>query len=374
MEGKAYLSPKKWMFHKIYNNLGDKWIMATDSGKEQEKKRDEKFLKFAREYQEKIGNSIEMQIDKPSNMEFKTISLIETRINLLLPENYFCWKEYIVCLKNPCGTWGEASNVEFYEKYNNELDEKALKEIVPKKIVKEWKKICKDQEKISCQLQEFENKEGEKLSDKASLEEAYRECERKADVIVDVLAERAVEMLDKKYPIFKDFTVTEQKLYETLLECIQSEKDKPDHINSQAIKNKGWWIVEEEKRCKIYELFSNAVKENRQKWKLSNGELDVVYRKLFCPKYNKIILEEDKALKMETPNSWIEIIRRNSKVEAEDEKEFIKNLKKLERALKKLGVTQQAADDFRTEGYRFTQDEFEKWLEEMYKEERKLDQ
>lgn len=44
---------------------------------------------------------------------------------------------------------------------------------------------------------------------------------------------------------------------------------------------------------------------------------------------------------METPDSWIEIIKNNSKTE----EEFISSLKKLEKVLKRFGITQQTVDD-----------------------------
>lgn len=142
-------------------------------------------------------------------------------------------------------------------------------------------------------------KKADKPSVKASIENEYKKQERKERKIVETLYDRR----RNEYPIFKKFTITERNLYEILLNGIQSEKDKPDHINVRAIKNKGWWIVDEEKRCEIYKLFSKAVKENRQKWKLSDSDLNMVHRKMFCPKYNKTIPEKDKLLKMETPNS-----------------------------------------------------------------------
>lgn len=348
-----------------------------EQGEEQKKKRDEKFLKFAREYQEKIGNIVETQENKPFNDELKTIRGIEKRIMLLLPERFwFDETEEIICFKDsPYGGWGEALEDFYEEDYNRIPDEKLLDKMEKNSLEK--KKDVKEEWKNTLQKHCDRIKENKETpSTKAAFENRRIALEKRSKKIQEELYD-----MREKHPIFGTFTDTERNLYELLLDYIQfwNVESDDEHESGQKIKNKGWWIANRQKRDDIYKLFCEAVKENRQKWKLSDSDLDMVYRKMFCPKYNKTILEKDKLLKMETPNSWIEIIRRNSKVEVEnaqekgkeEEKEFIKNLKKLEKTLKKLGVTQQAVDDFQAEGYGFNQDKFAKWLEGMYKEEKK---
>ena len=351
------------MFHRIYNDLGDKWIMATDSEKNKiNNKRDKKFLEFAREYQEKIGNIVETH----GNTELKTISQIRTRLNLLLPENYLCSKECIVCIENPYGAWGETFDMEIVEeddKEDDDYDEKyddykiAVKKILKrkqKKILQELRMVRKDQKSILRKL-----KNEDKPSVKASMENEYKKLERRENKIVEKPYDGR---LFNEEPIFKKFTITEQKLYDILLEYIPLEKDESNPVNVRAIKNKGWGIVDEEKRCKIYKLFSKAVKENRRKWILSDSDLDKVYRKMFCPEYIKIIFMKEKLLKIGTPSGWMEIIEKNSKTE----EEVINNLQKLERVLKKLGIEQQIERD--SEPRKYTRKMYEEELEKMYKE------
>lgn len=102
--------------------------MAADSEKNKaNNKRDKEFLKFAREYQEKIGNIVETQ----GNTEFKTISQIKTRLNLLLPENYLCFEECIVCIENPYGAWGETFDMETGEE--DDANKIAVKKVLKRK-------------------------------------------------------------------------------------------------------------------------------------------------------------------------------------------------------------------------------------------------
>lgn len=199
----------------------------------------------------------------------------------------------------------------------------------------------------------------DKPSIKASMENEYKKLERRENKIIEKLYDGR---LFNEYPIFKKFTITEQKLYEILLNYRQPEKNESALIKVQAIKNKGWCDVDKKKRHEIYELFSNAIKENRRKWILSDSDLDKVYRKMFCPKYNKIISVKEKLLEIGTPSGWVEIIEKNS----ETEEEFINNLKKLKRVLKHLGIEQQIEKD--SEPKKYTRKMYEEELEKIYKE------
>lgn len=336
--------------------------MAADSEKNKiNNKRDKKFLKFAREYQEEIGNIVETQ----GNTEFKTISQIETRLNLLLPENYLCFKECIVCIENSYDAWGETFDMETGEDYeeddieeenddDNKISDEKVLEMKENELLQELNMVREEQEKISDTW-----KEKDKPSVKAAIENEYKKQERKAKKIVEKLYDRRI--IDE-YPIFKKFTITERKLYEILLKYIPWEKDESNPVNVRAIKNKGWGIVKRKKRREIYDLFSEAVKENQEKWKLSDNDLVMVWGKLFCPEYIKIIFMKEKLLKMGTPSGWMEIIEKNS----ETDEDVINNLKKLERVLKKLGIEQQIEKD--SEPKKYTRKMYEEELEKIYKE------
>ena len=103
-------------------------------------------------------------------------------------------------------------------------------------------------------------------------------------------------------------------------------------------------VVDEQKRREIFGLFIKAVtetKENQKKWNLTNMDLVKIRKNFFDPDYNKINSCKGEAFGYGNADSWIEIIKNNSKTE----EEFISSLKKLEKVLKRFGITQQTVDD-----------------------------
>ena len=173
--------------------------------------------------------------------------------------------------------------------------------------------------------------------------------------------------LRNSHTIFETFTDTEKELYELLLKDIRFHRVEPGHVDGKLIKKEGWSVVDEQKRREIFGLFIKAVtetKENQEKWNLTDTDLVKIRKIFFDPDYNKIIPVKEKLLDMETPDSWIEIIKNNSKTE----EEFISSLKKLEKVLKRFGITQQTVDDI-NEG-ECIEDTIKRKIEKKNKEEK----
>lgn len=108
--------------------------------------------------------------------------------------------------------------------------------------------------------------------------------------------------------IFETFSDTEAKLYEMLLDYIGFWTIESDKVSGMANKNDGWGIVEESKRQEIFDLFSKAVRDNREKWKLSEDDLNTVYNNMFDEKLNKIISIKEYLIELGMPDVWIKII------------------------------------------------------------------
>ena len=106
------------MLHKRYGDLGGYGIMSKDL----RKRKDEKFVRFAKEYQKKREDSRETWEQQPSNVAYLTTSRIVKRIQLLLPADLKCNNNgEIISLANPCGTW----------KINSDIQDLALFECDP---------------------------------------------------------------------------------------------------------------------------------------------------------------------------------------------------------------------------------------------------
>lgn len=312
--------------------------------KDLRKRKDKQFVQFAKEYQKKREPSNETREQQPSNAEYLTTSGIVKRIQLLLPANLICnHNGEIISLVNPYGIWTINSDTQdsaiFECDPDRGLDQEELKKR-KNKLKKLWNEVNEEQEETIRQWKEENSKKnGGSPSVKATLENRYKAQERKLEKIGD----EELELRDS-HTIFETFTDTERELYDLLLDYIQFRDVKPGHADGKLIKKEGWSVVDEQKRREIFDLFIKDVtetKENQKKWNLTDMDLVKIRKIFFDPDYNKIIPVKEKLLDMETPNSWIEIIKNNSKTE----EEFISSLKKLEKVLKRFGITQQTVDD-----------------------------
>lgn len=304
------------------------------------KKRDENFLEFAKRYQEKIGNVIETgEKHNQFNNVLKIIRLIEGRINLLLPRYYKCIDEEIVCFNSPFGVW-KSDRLLLDEMNNNEpIDEKHLEKkreelLVQVDIIKVelWETYSKLEESY-VELNE-ENK-NEKLESKiATLENRCKSLANKYYKCCELLYD-----VRNKHTILETFTETEEKLYLLLMDYIAFGNIEANQVSGNEIKKYGWCVVEKDKRKEIYDLFAIAVKENPQKWKLSEDDLSIVYKYMFDERLNKAIVV--RLLDIGTPDTWISIIEKHSKTDDE----FLKKLNRLEKVIKDLGITQAVLDE-----------------------------
>ena len=312
--------------------------------KDLRKRKDKKFVQFAKEYQKKREPSNETREQQPSNAVYLTTSAIVKRLQLLLPANLICnHNGEIICLVNPYGIWTINSDTQDSAIFDWDSDRDPTQE-----ELNQWEKdlneskdeVNKKKEKIIEQWKDENRKEdGGSSSVKATLENEYKAQERKSEKIRD----EELELRDS-HTIFETFSDIERELYELLLDDIQFHDIKPGHVDGKLIKKEGWSVVGEQKRREIFGLFIKAVtetKENQKKWNLTDMDLVKIRKNFFDPDYNKIIPVKKKLLDMETPDSWIEIIKNNSKTE----EEFISSLQKLEKVLKRFGITLQTVDD-----------------------------
>jgi hypothetical protein len=330
------------MLHKRYGDLGGYGIMSKDL----RKRKDEKFVRFAKEYQKKREDSRETWEQQPSNVAYLTTSRIVKRIQLLLPADLKCNNNgEIISLANPCGTWKINSDIQDLALFECDPDRDLDQEELDKRqneLQKLWNDVSEEKkETIRLWKEENNKKNGGSPSVKATLENRYKALEKKSENVMDEIAQLK---LRNSHTIFETFTDTEKELYERLLKDIRFHRVKPGHVDGKLIKKEGWSVVDEQKRREIFGLFIKAVtetKENQKKWNLTNMDLVKIRKNFFDPDYNKIIPVKEKLLDMETPDSWIEIIKNNSKTE----EEFISSLKKLEKVLKRFGITQQTVDD-----------------------------
>lgn len=353
---------EKWMLHKRYDDFGGYGIMSKDL----RKRKDKKFVQFAKE-QQKIANSKGTWGQQSSNAVYLTISEIVKRIQLLLPADLKCHNNgEIISLVHSYGIWEINSDIQdsalFKCDPDRELDQEELKKR-KNKLKKLWDEVNEEQEETIRQWKEENNKKnGGSSSVKATLENRYKAQERKLEKIRD----EELELRDS-HTIFETFTDTEKELYELLLKDIRFHRVEPGHADGKLIKKEGWSVVDEQKRREIFGLFIKAVtetKENQKKWNLTDTDLVKIRKIFFDPDYNKIIPVKEKLLDMETPDSWIEIIKNNSKTE----EEFISSLKKLEKVLRRFGITQQTVDDI-NEG-ECIEDTIKREIEKKNKEEK----
>lgn len=304
--------------------------------KDLRKKRDENFLKFAKDYQEKISNITEYR-DKQGgfNNAMKTIKAIEGRINLLLPKDFQLNNEEIICFRSPFGIWSS-------EEYSM-LDDSDYDRILPDNRMNEISEgmiavidnINDEAWDISCRLESLREDPENKGAVIVTLEKKLESLKKKYRKCVESLYD-----LQEHHTIFETFSDTEAKLYEMLLDYIGFWTIESDKVSGVAIKNDGWGIVEESKRQEIFDLFSKAVRDNREKWKLSEADLNTVYSNMFDERLNKIISIKEYLIELGTPDVWIKIIEESSA----DDNDFKMKLKKLEKTLKGLGISLDVLD------------------------------
>lgn len=304
--------------------------------KDLRKKRDENFLEFAKKYQEKISNITEPR-DKQGgfNNVMKTIKAIEGRINLLLPRDFQLNNEEIICFRSPFGIWSsEEYSMSDESDYERILSDNRMNEI-SEGIIAVIDNINDEAWNISCRLESLRDDRVNKGAVIGTLENKLKSLEKKYRKCVETLYD-----LQEHHTIFETFSDTEAKLYEMLLDYIGFWTIESDKVSGMAIKNDGWGIVEESKRQEIFDLFSKAVRDNREKWKLSEDDLNTVYNNMFDEKLNKIISIKEYLIELGMPDVWIKIIEESSA----DNNDFRIKLKKLERTLKGLGISLEMLD------------------------------
>lgn len=304
--------------------------------KDLRKKRDENFLKFAKEYQEKISNITEYR-DKQGgfNNAMKTIKAIEGRINLLLPKDFQLNNEEIICFRSPFGIWSsnEYSMLDASD-YDRILSDSRMNEI-SEGMIAVIDNINDEAWDISCRLEHLREDPVNKGAVIDTLENKLESLKKKYRKCVESLYD-----LQEHHTIFETFSDTEAKLYEMLLDYIGFWSIESDKVSGIAIKNDGWGIVEESKRQEIFDLFSKAVRDNREKWKLSEDDLNTVYNNMFDEKLNKTIPIKEYLIELGTPDVWIRIIEESSA----DDNDFKMKLKKLEKTLNGLGISLEVLD------------------------------
>ena len=293
-------------------------------------KHDDKFLAFVRKwYRIAPGDYIE-------DYAKKMIVALTSRINLLLPDYYLIAGEHIVRCDgySAYGSWKvEVPNSSDYSKSSDEYLNITSEELCRRRneAFEKWKELETQHKKMQAELNSYKNNnkrwEHDRLAPKESA--IYNQC--KAEKAKYEKYNKAMFDLRERDSLFETFTETEQQLYELLLNSINFQTNAGREKNGYEIKKGNWNTVDLEKREKIYNLFSKAVKESPVKWILSNEDMLIVRAKMLDRELYDFLTLKNRLLNVGMPVDWIEIIEENKETR-------ITNLKKMESLLKRTGI------------------------------------
>lgn len=295
---------------------------------------DDKFLAFVRKwYRIDPGDYIE-------DYAKKMIVALTSRINLLLPDYYWVADEHIFRCDgyNAYGSWKVGvSNSSDYSKTSDEYLNITSEELCRRRneAFDKWKELEALHKEMEDELISYKNNNKIWEYDQLAPKEAtvYNQCI--AEKVKYEKYNKAMFDLRERTTLFETFTETEQQLYELLLDSINFQTNSGREKNGYKIKNGNWNIMDLEIREKIYSLFSKAVTESPVKWILSNEDMLIVRAKLLDRELYDFITLKNSLLNVGMPIDWIKVIGENKETR-------IKNLKKMENLLKRIGIIDEA--------------------------------